>query len=233
LFMDGLNPKLLERVFNMETIPTTLEGMINTASKYDGQWRRAKAITRRAQEALAKKLPSSKSKEGPLKINRLSYQERIKHIKKGLCFVCHQPGHRATEHKKGETRAENRSFLKKKGFLKRWPASMPGTTELSVCSVLLATLKNQSMHLDIKVLGAGRGKAIETEALLDSGAGGIFMSHKFAKSSRFKLHPLERTIRVKNMDGTPNKKGEISHYAKGFLMINGRSFPMTFLIAGL
>ncbi|KAF8232696.1 hypothetical protein L208DRAFT_1065089, partial [Tricholoma matsutake] len=92
---------------------------------------------------------------------------------------------------------------------------------------------NQSMRLDIKVLGAGRGKAIETKALLDSGAGGIFMSHEFTKSSGFELHPLERTIRVKNVDGTPNKKGEISHYTKGFLMINGRSFPTTFLIAGL
>ncbi|KAF8233483.1 hypothetical protein L208DRAFT_1028622, partial [Tricholoma matsutake] len=40
-------------------------------------------------------------------------------------------------------------------------------------------------------------------------------------------------IKVKNIDGTPNKKGEISHYAKGFLMINRRSFLMTFLIAGL
>ncbi|KAF8221803.1 hypothetical protein L208DRAFT_1148085, partial [Tricholoma matsutake] len=33
--------------------------------------------------------------------------------------------------------------------------------------------------------------------------------------------------------GTPNKKGEISHYARELLTINGRTFPMTFLIAGL
>ncbi|KAF8227823.1 hypothetical protein L208DRAFT_1294857 [Tricholoma matsutake] len=35
------------------------------------------------------------------------------------------------------------------------------------------------------------------------------------------------------MDGTPNKRGEISHYARGLLTINGRIFPTTFLIAGL
>ncbi|KAF8219806.1 hypothetical protein L208DRAFT_1200025, partial [Tricholoma matsutake] len=232
LFMDGLNPKLLERVFNMETIPTTLEGMINAASKYDGQWRRAKAITGRLQEALTRKLPSSKAKETPLKINRLSYQEKIEHMKKGLCFVCHQPRHRATEHKKGEKRTEDRPSPKNKGK-EAWPASMPGTTELLVCSVLLATLKNQSMHLDVKVAGTGRGKDIETEALLDSGAGGIFMSHEFAESSGFELRPLEKIIRVKNVDGTPNKRGEISHYARGLLTINGRTFPTTFLIAGL
>ena len=36
-------------------------------------------------------------------------------MKKGLCFVCHQPGHRATEHKKGETRTKDRPFPKNKG----------------------------------------------------------------------------------------------------------------------
>ncbi|KAF8229713.1 hypothetical protein L208DRAFT_1208253, partial [Tricholoma matsutake] len=217
-----LNPKLLERVFNMETIPTTLEGMINAASKYDGQWRRAKVITGKLQESWAKKPTSSKPKETPLEINRLSDQERVEHMKKGLCFVCHQPGHRATKHKKGETRTEN-----------RWPASMPGTTELSISSVLLATLKNQSMHLDIKVLGADGRKVIETEALLDSGAGGVFMSHEFAEENGLRLRPLERIIKVKNVDGTPNKKGEISQYARGPLTINGRTFLTTFLIAGL
>ncbi|KAF8227393.1 hypothetical protein L208DRAFT_1296858, partial [Tricholoma matsutake] len=172
--------------------------MINTASKYNGQWRRAKAITGKLQETWAKKPPGSKAKETPLKINQLSNQERVNHMKKGLCFVCHQPGHRATKHKKGEARTENQSFPKKKG-----------TTKLSISSVLLATLKNQSMHLDVKVLGTNGKKAIETKALLDSGAGGIFMSHKFTEENRLKLHPLERIIKVKNMDGTPNKKGEI------------------------
>ncbi|KAF8218665.1 hypothetical protein L208DRAFT_1024007, partial [Tricholoma matsutake] len=187
-----------------------------------------------------------------LEINQLSYQERIEHMKKGLCFVCHQPGHRATKHKKGEKRTKDWPSPKNKGkeAYSRIRAIVgeldeeekkgaltaiedEGTTELSVCSVLLATLKNQSMHLDVKVAGTGRGKDIETEALLDSGAGGIFMSHEFAESSGFELRPLEKIIRVKNVDGTLNKRGEISHYARGLLMINGRIFPMTFLIAGL
>ncbi|KAF8221840.1 hypothetical protein L208DRAFT_1050152, partial [Tricholoma matsutake] len=174
-----------------------------------------------------------------LKINRLCNQERIEHMKKGLCFVCHQPGHRATKHKKGEMRTKHQSFPKKgEEAYSKIRAIMKELDEEGKEKALAlmedeATLKNQSMCLDVKVLGAGRGKAIETEALLDSGAGGIFMSHEFAKSGGFELHPLERTIRVKNVDGTPNKKGEISHYAKGFLMINGRSFLTTFLIAGL
>ena len=49
-----------------------------------------------------------------------------------------------------------------------------GTTELSVCSVLLATLDSQSMHLPVKV-GTDEGKDVETQALLDSGAGEVVL----------------------------------------------------------
>ena len=52
---------------------------------------------------------------------------------------------------------------------------MPGTVELSVCSVLLATIKEQSMRLPIG-LKTDERKDIDTEALLDCGAGGIFMN---------------------------------------------------------
>lgn len=67
---------------------------------------------------------------------------------------------------------------------------MPITTKLSVYSILVATMKNQSMHLLINVAGSDREKDIETEALLDSGAGGIFMSHEFVRQGRLKLIPL-------------------------------------------
>jgi len=31
-------------------------------------------------------------------MDRLSVQEQADHMKKGLCFVCHSPGHRANDH---------------------------------------------------------------------------------------------------------------------------------------
>jgi hypothetical protein len=36
-FMDGLNPKLLEKIFNIENVPVTLDGWYKAASKCDGQ----------------------------------------------------------------------------------------------------------------------------------------------------------------------------------------------------
>ena len=36
-----------------------------------------------------------------LDINCLSLQERTEHMEKGLCFVCHKPGHHSSDHKCG------------------------------------------------------------------------------------------------------------------------------------
>ena len=88
------------------------------------------------------------------------------------------------------------------------------------------------MHLPIKV-GTDMRQDVETKALLDSGAGGVFISHEFAERNGLKTFPLKKAISVRNVDGTPNKKGTISHYAKGELEVNGRKFPTSFLIAGL
>ena len=43
-FMDGLNPRLLEKVFTMEKLPVKITDWFIAALKYDLQWRHAKAI---------------------------------------------------------------------------------------------------------------------------------------------------------------------------------------------
>jgi hypothetical protein len=43
-FMDGLNVKLLEKVYMMEKMPTTITAWYEAAAKFDGQYRRVKAI---------------------------------------------------------------------------------------------------------------------------------------------------------------------------------------------
>jgi len=36
-----------------------------------------------------------------MNVDRLSVQEQANHMKKGLCFLCHLPGHRASDHGSG------------------------------------------------------------------------------------------------------------------------------------
>jgi Ty3 transposon capsid-like protein len=101
-FVDGLKPALLDKIFTMENIPNTLNGVIKAVAKYDGNWRRAKAIAGRAWETHEKKTATApKTMKSTLEINCLSQQERNKHMQKGLCFICHSLGHRASDHKHG------------------------------------------------------------------------------------------------------------------------------------
>jgi len=49
------------------------------------------------------------------------------------------------------------------------------------------------------------------EALLDSRATGLVMSSEFARKQGFKLKKLEKTMNVRNVDGSLNKEGSIEH----------------------
>ena len=65
-------------------------------------------------------------------------------------------------------------------------------------------------------------EGIMVEALLDSSATGLVMSLEFARKRRFKLKKMEKSIYVRNMDGSFNKKGlieymvEVNIYYQGY-----------------
>jgi hypothetical protein len=61
-------------------------------------------------------------------------------------------------------------------------------------------------------------------ALIDSGAGGIFINESYAKQNNIPLSPLQNPIPVFNVDGTPNKDGVITHYANLTLEKEGRQY---------
>jgi hypothetical protein len=95
-FIDGLHPKLMERVYTMEKPPTTLEGWMRAASLFDGNWRRAHAIANRNKSGSLKPSPvPDYVPQIPTRdpnamdvdtIKHLSPEERLDHIKKGLMF---------------------------------------------------------------------------------------------------------------------------------------------------
>jgi len=49
------------------------------------------------------------------------------------------------------------------------------------------------------------------DTLLDSGAIGMFMDRQIAARHGFKLQKLERPIVIRNVDGTNNSRGAITH----------------------
>jgi len=54
-------------------------------------------------------------------------------------------------------------------------------------------------------------KGVAVKALLDSGATGLFMDTAFAKEKGFKMEKMKQPLLVKNMDGSENIGGAITH----------------------
>ena len=54
-------------------------------------------------------------------------------------------------------------------------------------------------------------EGITIKVLLDSGTTGMFMDRKMAAKYRFRLQKLERLVVMRNVDGTNNSVGVITH----------------------
>jgi len=64
-------------------------------------------------------------------------------------------------------------------------------------------------------------EGIAVKALLDSGATGLFMDMTFAKEKRFKMEKLKKPLLVRNVDGTANVGGAITHQIECNMFFKG------------
>ena len=69
-----------------------------------------------------------------------------------------------------------------------------------------------TVNLPIKSKTEIGNKIVETNILLDTGAGGMFMNQEYVKKHRVILHKLRWPITPRNMDGTENQAGKITHF---------------------
>jgi len=65
--------------------------------------------------------------------------------------------------------------------------------------------------LDIGIERTDMHEEVTIKALLDSGTMGMFMDKKTVAKHGFRLQKLERSVRVKNVDGMYNNGGAIRH----------------------
>jgi len=70
-------------------------------------------------------------------------------------------------------------------------------------------LREVWLNIGVEKIDIHEGMMIK--ALLDSGAMGMFMDRQTAAKHGFKLQKLERPLMVKNVDGTVNSEGAITH----------------------
>ena len=73
----------------------------------------------------------------------------------------------------------------------------------------LKPLREIWLEIGIEKLDSHEG--VPVKVLLDNGATGLFVDKKFVKEYNFRLEKLDRPIKVKNVDGTSNSGGNITH----------------------
>ena len=64
-----------------------------------------------------------------------------------------------------------------------------------------------SIMLHVEFIGKITGRKINAEALLDSGAEGIFINTRFAKHNDFTLEKIPQAFPIRNVDGSENAVG--------------------------
>jgi hypothetical protein len=74
---------------------------------------------------------------------------------------------------------------------------------------------------------------VDTEGMIDSGAGGKFIDQNFARNKKLPLQLLPTPLKVYNVDGTLNKQGTIRYSTTMNVTIHGHTRPITFYITGL
>ena len=72
----------------------------------------------------------------------------------------------------------------------------------------------RKVWLEVGIEKLDNHEEVTVKALLDSGATGIFVDKKFVEEHGFKLEKLDQPIEVKNVDGTSNSGGKITHELK-------------------
>ena len=87
------------------------------------------------------------------------------------------------------------------------------------------------MRIPIQI--SAKSQNVSTLALVDSGAEGQFIDTDFAKQNHIPLHKLAQPIPVRNVDGSPNSKGPITHYAIRRTLLEGKTIFTRYLATAL
>ena len=77
------------------------------------------------------------------------------------------------------------------------------------------------------------GQKVETIALIDSGAAGIFINQAFTEENGLKMDPLPKKIEVFNVNGTENQDGSITKKVLADLIVKDHKMKTQFLVTVL
>jgi predicted aspartyl protease len=72
---------------------------------------------------------------------------------------------------------------------------------------------NTRAHMHVPITLAGLNQRITVAAMIDSGASTLFINRKLVEKHNIRTCCLDQPITLLNIDGTPNRAGQITHVA--------------------
>jgi hypothetical protein len=104
----------------------------------------------------------------------------------------------------------------------------------SISSCTVWTVDLFSSHLRFSVVVSGTNRSTRTLAMLDSGATAVFINEQFVSKHNILRRPLTRPIALHNIDGSINKAGSLTHFARLTMNIGSKyTEKLDFLITDL
>jgi predicted aspartyl protease len=88
-------------------------------------------------------------------------------------------------------------------------------------------------HFRVNVVIKGINRSIRSPAMIDSGATALFVSKRFVQRHHIICSPLLNTIALHNIDGSKNKAGSLTHFARLTLTIGSWNESTDFLVTDL
>ena len=105
--------------------------------------------------------------------------------------------------------------------MKRRTGSTSVSPTLCIHSVNVAKIESNSLSIPISI-NKSESEIVETQGLLDSGAGGNFIDQIYVRNNKLKTKELARPLQARNVDGTKNKQGTITSCVDLELEIAGK-----------
>ena len=93
---------------------------------------------------------------------------------------------------------------------------------LDIFSVQLATIKSNTLSIPVAIKNK-ENKTVEIPALINSGAGGIFIDQNYTKNSNLPIQKLDKPLVTQNIDNTENKHGKITSFVELNLTVNRKN----------
>jgi hypothetical protein len=99
--------------------------------------------------------------------------------------------------------------------------------------IVAATPSKDSLQLQVEIQSTDTEEVKAADALLDSGATGLFLDADYIRRKKMNTRELTYPIPVNNVDGTPNNAGPIREVVDTILCYNGHSERVLFTVTSL